>query len=255
MFSYREKIGDAELFMTDRYGGVSNDSFSSLNLGYYSNDDPTLVIKNRQLVCDALSIPLSHFFIPKEVHGSDIQWIDASVVKANECDSNDLVCDALITTLPRVCVGVTTADCVPVLMYDHNSRVVAAVHAGWKGVVNEIVPKTISEIKNKLNIGPEQLNVKIMSCISLEKFEVGDEVATLFESKFENSSYPIVDRTHYEKPHVNLRQAVKWQALSCGVLETNIEVSKECTHSEEKYFSARRDGFSSGRMVSGIMKL
>ena len=241
--------------MTDRHGGVSCDSYSTLNLGFYSGDEPNNVMENRRLLCESLNIEPSHLIVPKEVHGTDLKWITDDELKAVDgTPSSDFECDALVTTLPGVCVGVTTADCVPVLVYDDDESVVAAVHAGWKGVVRGILPKTIADIQSKMGIKPISLNVKIYPCISLECFEVGEEVAQAFEECYSDEEcLKIIDRNHYVKPHIDLCQAVKFQALSAGLPADKIEVSDICTYQNEDCFSARRDGFASGRMVTGVL--
>ena len=255
MFLHRTQIGKLQFFITDRRGGVSRDSYSTLNLGFYSGDEPDNVMENRRLLCESLGIEPSHLFVPKEVHGTDLKWITEDALNtADASQSSDFECDALVTTLPGVCVGVTTADCVPVLVYDDDESVVAAVHAGWKGVVRGILPKTIEAIQSKMGIKPSYLNVKIYPCISLEHFEVGEEVVQAFEECFSDEECAkIIDRDHYVKAHIDLRQAVKCQALSAGLSADKIEVSEICTYQNEDCFSARRDGFASGRMVTGIM--
>lgn len=249
MFFFRNNCSSGvEAFMTDRLDGVGVGCYSTLNLGLYSGDDTDTVIQNRTLLCEALKIPLTHLFVPKEVHGDRIIQIDnQSLLLPVENRDSFLECDAMFTTLPNVCLGVTTADCVPILIYNREATVVAAVHAGWKGVVKEIVPKTIDVLQSALNMKPNSLKVMVNACISQKNFEVGEEVAACFDAS-------VVDRINYAKPHVDLRKSVLDQILQAGVEEQNILVSNDCTYDNQSFFSARRDGFASGRLLSGIIR-
>ena len=247
MFASHDTDGNLVTFMTDRWGGVSEGAYSSLNLGGYCGDDEKAVLLNRKRLCDELHIQLPQLVVPKEVHGDCCVWVTRDSMKS------DVECDALITTERNVCVCVTTADCVPVLLYDVHHTVCAAVHAGWKGVVNCILTKTIAEICDRLHLLPFSFHVVVNPCISVEKFEVGEEVASQFEELFPLDSSCLIDRKNYAKPHIDLRRAVALQALSMGVDSKNIQVSNDCTFQDNRFFSARRDGFATGRMVSGVM--
>lgn len=250
MFASFNKHENLCTFMTDRLGGVSANNYSSFNLGLYSEDRREDVLANRTLLCRSLQIEENQLFVPKEVHGDRVVWVDVSTSPEN------LECDALVTTVPGLCVGVTTADCVPVLLYDEEHSVCAAVHAGWKGVVGKILPKTITEIVSRMNLSPASLHVEIHACISQHCFEVGEEVVERFAQVFAADQMSrLADRTGYAKPHIDLRRAVEMQALSCGVPSANIWVSDICTYRTDSLFSARRDGFASGRMLSGVIIL
>ena len=253
MFGYRDKIGRVEWFMSNREGGYSTNAYQSLNLGFYSGDDESSVLRNREALSQCLGITSSHVIIPKEVHETQWIWVESMHTRLSVAEREQLfVCDALLTKEPGICIGVTTADCVPILLYDDSQRVVAAVHAGWKGVVKGILPKVVKEIASQMAIMPEHLNMRVNACISAACFEVGEEVAKLFEK--EGLDHDIVIRSsNYTKPHIDLRKAIKQQAEACGVKRDNISISNECTYDNDRYFSARRDGFASGRMVSGIM--
>lgn len=245
IFNFFQTEQRLTMFMTSRRGGVSQGAYDSLNLGYFSGDEPENVRRNRSILCEALGVDETSLVVPKEVHGNDVRWVCKRELPLADVA---LECDALVTTDEEVVLGVTTADCVPILLCDANGhRVAAAIHAGWKGVVKEILPCVINEIHHRLEISPNELKVKIFPSISVDDFEVGEEVAQQFQKYGEQ----VVLRTGFEKPHVDLHQTLLVQALQVGVLSENIEIIRS-DQPKELFFSARRDGFHSGRMLTGI---
>ena len=155
------------------------------------------------------------------------------------------------STLKDFCLCVSTADCVPVLLYDKEKQVIAAVHAGWRGTVGRIVEKTIEVMRIQYGTEGKDLVACIGPSISLESFEVGDEVYAAFEEAgFDMARIA----RRYEKWHLDLWEANRMQLLANGVLPEHIEVAGICTFQcYEDFFSARRLGIKSGRILSGIM--
>ena len=153
--------------------------------------------------------------------------------------------------LKDFCLCVSTADCVPVLLYDVSKDVIAAIHAGWRGTVGRIVEKTLEVMGSEYGTEGKDVIACIGPSISLESFEVGDEVYAAFaEAGFEMSCIA----RKYEKWHLDLWEANRLQLLAHGVLPEHIEVAGICTYKNyEDFFSARRLGIKSGRILSGIM--
>jgi YfiH family protein len=158
--------------------------------------------------------------------------------------------DAVVTQLKDFCLCVSTADCVPILLYDKEKEVIAAVHAGWRGTVGRIVEKTIEVMKSQYGSEGKNIVACIGPSISLESFEVGDEVYAAFEEAgFDMTRIA----RRYEKWHLDLWEANRVQLLAHGVLPEHIEVAGICTFQHhEDFFSARRLGIKSGRILSGI---
>ena len=111
-----------------RHGGVSPAPYASLNLGINTDDDPANVVENRRLFFEMIGAPADQFAAARQIHGTEI----LHVTEPGYADGYD----ALITDQPGLLVGVTVADCVPILIYDHAHQVVAAIHAGWRGTVS-----------------------------------------------------------------------------------------------------------------------
>ena len=258
-FLLRLKCSDthsALLFSTTRNGGVSRPPFDTFNLGNFSDDNPTDIAENRRRLSNALGIEPRKLFIPKQVHGNRIATIDVGFLSASAAEQATLLdgCDALITNAPGVCIGVTTADCVPVLLYDTQKRVAAAIHAGWRSTVLKIVAKTIEDMRRQFGISAANLIAAIGPAIGQEAFEVGNEVANAFRQA--GLLYPTACTRHPEtgKAHLNLSEINRLQLTDCGVKPENIELSGLCTHTHgDLFFSARRDGIRSGRMVTGVV--
>jgi uncharacterized protein, YfiH family len=239
-------------FVTTRHGGVSTGNYDSFNLGFFSGDNPDSVAQNRTILCDAINASPEKLFIPYQTHGDRICVIDGDFILLNEAQQSLLLndVDALITNQPDLCIGVTTADCVPVLIYDPIKNVAAVVHAGWRGTVARIAGKTIRLMVEKFGCNPEELVAAIGPSIGPDAFEVGADVADEFLRN--GFAQTILPNNH--KPHIDLWLANKQDLMEAGLQPHRIEIAGICTFTEhDRFFSARRLGVKSGRLVSGIM--
>jgi polyphenol oxidase len=155
--------------------------------------------------------------------------------------------DALITDQPGLALSIRTADCLPILLVDTKQRAIAAVHAGWRGLVSEIAPKTVVAMTERFGTRVEDLRVAIGPGIGHCCFEVGPEVAIRFQKFFP-------ERTDLDrKTTVDLSLAVIRQLGQIGILEGQIVSAEFCTFCRQDLFhSYRRDRESAGRMVSAI---
>ena len=147
--------------------------------------------------------------------------------------------DAIVSVEPGVIVGVRTADCVPVLLVDPIRRIVAAVHAGWRGTVQRIVQVAVEQMGSD----PARLLAVIGPCIGECCYEVGSEVSERFRATFP-------ERT--DLSHIDLTEANRRQLLESGLDPANIEVSGLCARCNPDLDSFRRDGEAAGRMVAAI---
>lgn len=241
-------------FSTTREGGVSKENYSTFSICDYCGDKQEHIITNRKILCQHLKIPNTHLIAPHQSHSINIETISRENLDQAHHIAN---VDALITNLKQVCIGVSTADCVPLLLYDPCTSCVAAVHAGWRGTVNHIIGLTIYKMTQAFNSCPKNIHVVIGPSISEYAFEVGDEVYEAFNKAGFNMSnianrYPTSD--HKTKWHINLQNANIETLTQIGVPYKNIYNSKICTYTyHNKFFSARRLGIQSGRIFSGIM--
>lgn len=190
----------------------------------------------------------SKFIFPRQTHSDHVAVISPETPETTIPDT-----DALITDEPGVFICVQTADCVPVLLYDPQKKVVAAVHAGWRGTISKIVQKTVAEMTSKYGCNPDDLVAGIGPSIHIHAFEVGPEVAKSVVDEFCNSSALLKPSLKAGHAYFDLWEANKTLLLEAGLQEENIEVMGLCSYEHaDLFYSARRDGADTGRMVSAI---
>jgi YfiH family protein len=243
-------------FFSTRRGGASTGNYASLNLGAFCGDDPAVVAKNRKILCNTIGIDVDRLIVPRELHDNEIKEIEPSFFNLSKEEQLNFVstCDALITNMREVCLAVSTADCVPILLYDKKLRIVAAVHAGWKGVVKKILPMTIELMQTKYNSNVEDIIAATGPCISVDLYQVNQDVVNEFQSVFGKDEMSHILQTKENGTlFIDLKKAVLIQCKKANLLDENVEIHSGCTfQTGELYFSARRDSVYSGRMLSGI---
>lgn len=242
-------VGVPHAFST-RTGGVSKPPFDSLNLGNpngYERQDPLVnIVENYRLLQQAAGCGHQNLVRVHQVHG-------CCVVQVRQAQGFifDTKADGLLTADPMACLSVRVADCVPVLLASDDGRWVAAVHAGWRGVVEGVVPAALEKLASAAGIHPTRLVAAIGPSISLSAFEVGDEVAEAFVAAFGDQA-PVRRQDHH-KAHVDLRAGLELQLMRAGVSAGRIDTSDRCTYRDEaEFFSHRRDKGVTGRMAAII---
>ena len=189
---------------------------------------------------------------PHQVHGDGVAVVSART----RC--RPVECDALVTDLRGFAIGIRTADCIPVLLYDPLRHVVAAVHAGWRGTVLKLVAKTVSVMAERFASSPSSLLALIGPGISPEFFQVGPEVAEHFAgadfpmSQILRDEGPRVPGTMQGGLHIDLWRANRWLLENMGVPTDHITVTGLDTYTDERFWSARRDGPACGRLLTVI---
>lgn len=242
-------------FSTTRNGGVSKGDYASMNCTPYTGDDIEAVQRNQQLLCTALHIEKEQLIIPYQTHSVNALVIDKEFLQQNAEKRNEQLqnIDALITQEKGVCLCVSTADCTPILLYDRKQQVIAAIHAGWRGSVNYIVRNTLEQMQRLYNTQGEDIFAAIGPCIGFDAFEVGDEVYDAFKQNDFPMEYISGWKPETHKWHIDLQMANSVQLIDFGVPTEQIDICDICTFTHyEKFFSARRLGIKSGRILSGI---
>lgn len=242
-------------FSSTRKGGISTGCYGEFNINAYCGDSTEAVNINRKALCKELQLAYNSLLIPHQTHGVEVRAIEQAYFTLPLATQTMLLdgVDALITSLPNICIGVSTADCIPVLLYDEKKHCAAAIHAGWRGTVKRIVKKTIIAMQKIYGTQPSDIFACIGPGISLKHFEVGNDVYEEFvRAGFAMSSISM----RQEKWHLNLPKCNYLQLLACGVKKTNILNTDICTYEHVgEYFSARRLGVQSGRIYSGVILL
>jgi YfiH family protein len=245
-------------FSTTRLGGVSNGTYASFNMGNFSDDNPLHIYENRQILARMFYMEIDQFIIPHQTHSSRILVIDDDFLAMDRPTAIETLygVDATITTKKGLFLCVTTADCVPIILYDKKKEVIAAIHAGWKGTVGHIVAKTINEMCRLYQSSPADILAGIGPSISQPNYEVGDEVEAAFVAEgFDLSDDAVAYRKNpSSKCHLDLKEINRRELIRLGILPENIEKCTLCTFErEDLFFSARRQTEHSGRMLTGIM--
>ncbi len=220
---------------TTRSGGVSAPPYDSLNLGDHVGDDPVAVAENRRRLSDALALPSEPRWL-SQVHGT--YCCDATAVEGVA------EADAQFAERPGVVCAVLTADCLPLLLCDKAGSTVAAVHAGWRGLLNGVIENSVQAMG-----GGGELMAWLGPAIGPVAFEVGEEVRSAFVERDEQAASAFVPLDG-GKWLADIYRLARLRLEACGVSE--LYGGDHCTYSEaERFFSYRRDG-QTGRIASLI---
>ena len=257
-----------------RKGGESRlGSERVLNLGFTDWDSREAVTRNRLKFAAAIGAAKMPLIALRQIH-SDVAYVFPVSVSSNEpCRG-----DASITRQPELLLGVQTADCVPILLADARRRIVAAVHAGWRGTLARIAAKALGRLRVEFGTRPEDVVAALGPAIGRCCYEVGPEVALAFSGQFAQAGDwfdgPFERLSSGEEPNplpwltmmppghepppervqLDLRAANRWQLIDAGVKPRNIAVSALCTRCRtDLFFSYRGERSESGVSHSGRM--
>ena len=247
-------IGEGvKAFSSTRHGGFSKGCYGEFNINHYCGDSEEAIKQNRALLCQLLQIDDDCLLMPHQVHQTEIVTVDEAFLGLSTAERKARLegVDALMTDMSGICIGVSTADCIPVLLYDKMHHAACAIHAGWRGTVKRIVEKAVASMTAVYGSRPTDIMAQIGPGIHLESFEVGDEVYEAFVS--EGFMMETISKK-MEKWHIDLPECNRLQLLDSGVPQRQIAVSEVCTFRQsDTYFSARRLGINSGRIFTGIL--
>ncbi|MHC1698717.1 MAG: peptidoglycan editing factor PgeF [Geobacteraceae bacterium] len=236
---------------TSRHEGVSRPPYNSLNLGLSTLDSCHSVEGNRSLLTRAFGTRLERLVTVTQVHGADLLLLD----EPNEDFSHfqKLECDGIVTNQPGVMIGICVADCVPILLLDPVKRVIAALHAGWKGTAQGIARKGVDAMVTVFGSDPATILAAIGPAIGACCYEVDTPVAEAFRSgtmpfdSFAQASGP-------GKWRLDLPEANRQQLFRAGLEEKNVEANSLCVSCEKDlFFSYRRDKGETGRQMGFIL--
>lgn len=236
---------------TTRHEGVSRPPYNSLNLGTNTQDQDHNVEGNRNLLARTFGTLPERLVTVQQVHGTDILVIDEQ--NDDLSHFNSIESDAIITNQSGIMIGVCVADCAPILIYDAEKQVIAAVHAGWQGTAAKIVSKTVNGMKSLFGCQPENMQAAIGPCIGRCCYEVDTPVKKAFEQNgFDWNCYAQqVEGLHWK---LDLTAANRDLMIHNGVPEANIKSTDMCVCCQrELFFSYRRDGGETGRQMGFIM--
>ena len=241
------QAGFAHAFFTRR-GGVSTGPYASLNFSSSVGDSTDNVAQNVAIAANVLGTQPSSIYFLSQVHGRDALLVTGSEDPARILELRG---DAVVTTSAGVACGVRSADCVPVLFGDRRTGMVAAAHAGWRGLVAGVLKATITKLRQCAGPGAE-LVAAIGPHISVDAFEVGPDVAAELAALAPQSD--VVRQGERGGPHVDLRAIARAELRAEGLADAEIDDVFGCTVGDPQlFFSYRRDGPRSGRHLSAIV--
>ena len=227
---------------TTRVGGVSEDSYASLNLGGHVGDAVATVAENRRRLASALRLPAEPYWL-NQVHG-----VDVHVVQSPAPGDEPPTADGIVSPAGEGVVAILTADCLPVLLCSSSHAEIAAAHCGWRSLAGGIIGETIAQMSSR----PADIMVWLGPRISQAAFEVGDDVRDIFLAGVE-------DAIHCFEENDDGR----WQADLAGLARLYLQAAgveqvydcNLCTYGDPgRFYSYRRDG-QCGRMATFAFRI
>jgi len=249
-----ERAGFINAFST-RLGGVSALPSRALNLAYFKGDEKDAVAENRRRFLKAMGAEGVQIITARQTHSTERCTIES----AQQARGPQPECDAMITRMSDVLLGVQTADCLPVLIADTKSGAVAGIHAGWRGTAGRITERTIADLMLSAGVNPRDCIAALGPTACAECYEVGEDVIERYKSEFGYWRNLLVNFKENGKAHLDIRAANVQQLMFCGFSEDRIHVAEFCTmHQNELFFSYRKEGrglpSQVGRLLSVIGK-
>ena len=241
---------------TTRHGGVSEGYLSSLNLGIHRGDNPENVVKNYEILGEAMGFDVHDLVFTRQTHTDIVRVVDAGNRGEGLFREVEPECDALVTDTPGVTLAAFTADCTPILLHDPVTGAVGAVHAGWRGTVADIAGNAVRAMCVHFGARPEDIRAAIGPSIGACCFETGPEVPEAVENWLGADAGAFI-RSKADtagKFLVDLLGANAARLLQLGVPKENISISDECTMCKsEKYWSHRATKGLRGTQASLIV--
>ena len=223
--------GLRHVFFT-REGGVSDGIYAGLNGGLGSNDDPRHVAENRRRMAEQLAVAPDHFLSVHQIHSPDAvvasrPWENGSRPRA----------DAIVTRTQGLAIGITAADCGPILLVDPNARVIGAAHAGWKGALTGILESTIRAMEG-LGAERDGMVAAIGPMIRQHSYEVGSEFVERFIGAEADNAVFFMPSTRERHSMFDLAAFIRMRLENAGVLMID-DIGLD-TYSDERFYSYRR---------------
>jgi YfiH family protein len=222
-----------------REGGVSEGVYASLNAGVGSGDDPAKVAENRARMARAVGVTPERFLTAYQIHSPDVvvaemPWRPDARPRA----------DAIVTRVPGLAIGVSTADCGPVLFADPRARVIGAAHAGWRGALSGVIEAAVRAMA-ELGAWPERISAAVGPCIAQPSYEVGPELRAQFVAEDPRSASLFEPVAGSDRLLLDLKGYALLRLARSGI-EDRIALPDDTFAEEERFFSARRTRLNGG---------
>ncbi len=255
-YFYSEGMYPVRHGFSTRLGGMSKLAHTkSLNLGFYRGDPDIIVQKNIERFCEAVDVDPETLVIMPQIHSTNVIEVGRDKCGHGLYTPATFEGDALVSCSTGTALGVRVADCVPILLADPGAGVIAAVHAGWRGTVGNIVGKTVQKMCF-LGASAEDIRAAIGPHISMANYEVGEEVAKeVLRAVGEDAlTFSHLRPSETEGKFLcGLGEVNKTLLMQAGLREEHIDLSTECTFANsELFYSHRRTGEKRGTLMGII---
>ncbi len=234
------------------------ENFPEIICGFSAQDNGDMSLKNnsvlgyanRQRFLSGLNLTIDNLVTMNQVHGSNVIQVLPDIFSIKKNDSIYISkCDGLITRMSGVILGVETADCLPLFIYDPIEKVIGAIHCGWRSVVGGIVIKALNQLSEKFRCQMKNLQIAIGPHIRQCHFEIQNDVLVHFMD-YSQQIYQDENRKY-----VSLVGIVENQLSHQGVEKNKMEISDICTYCDNHYYSYRRDGRANYQSMLGCISL
>jgi len=243
------KFKSIEHAFFNRLGGKSTGIFKSLNCGPGSSDNKENILKNLEIVSKQINNKSKKIVLLNQVHSNKFYFIS----KNSKLNNNKFEGDALITDKRNLPIAVLTADCAPILIYDKGKKMIAAIHAGWKGSYKDIIKKVVKFMIKK-GCSTQNITAAIGPCISSNNYEVKEDFKKMFIKKDKQNI--IFFNRNKKKNYFNLNKYIHSQLESLNIKKID-NINKDTFNAKNNFFSARRSISRNendyGRNISIIM--
>ncbi len=216
--------------------GLNREAPFHFNMSKSVGDDPKKVDENRRAFFSELGLSENQIAFQKQVHGDQIRIVTEPGLRGES--------DAMITNQSNIGLAISTADCTPIFIYDPITKIIAAVHSGWRSTQKRIVEKTLIKLNSEFDCNANDLICYIGPCISQKNYEVGEDFDNYFDEKY---LIPNGDKFLLDLKSVNYDML-----RELGIPAKNIEVCGLCTFEQEYLHSYRREGKVSGRALGVV---
>ena len=238
-FDIFKSYPDLVCVFSTRNGGVSTGAYASLNMGLKTGDHQQSVIENRRIFFEKLNIPQVQIAFTDQVHSGNAAYaVGPGILNQT---------DALITDKENLFLVIQTADCFPVFLYDRKKRAIAAIHAGWQGVLNKIIENTIEKMVRIFDSNPPDIIAAVGPGLQKECFEIRQDLFSRLDQTY------LIRHPDNEKRLFDLKNMIQDKLVNQGVKTDNINTTEICTKCDQSnFYSFRRDKNVSGRMFGLI---
>ena len=248
-----DAAGGAVHGFSTRLGGVSEGMWASLNLGASRGDDPDHVRENYRRFFAAVGADGGRMAMTNQVHGGTVRCVTTADLRADPYDRVSYEADGLMTDLPGAALVIFSADCIPILFYDPARRVVAAVHAGWRGTAAGIASAAVERMKGVYGCDPADILAAVGPGIGPECFETHEDVPNAMTAALSTAVLRHIKIKENGKFAVDLKAINAMRLEQAGLDPAHIAVSSVCTACDEgRFWSHRKLGTNRGSMAAVI---